>query len=161
MQSVMNTTIEIIDNLPIGSVVPKIILARMKRAGVIDSYSRKWGYLDGHLSDMHRLGIIEYKGRYFKKKYLDGCFYPYLIKANVVPQKRMDYMQFKGDFDKVVSSDMLVANAWNLHYKVNGVDWNKFYQYYQNKQKVIGERIYARVHKDISEPRMCMWGAIV
>lgn len=155
----MKTTLEIIDSLPVGSVVPKTILARMKRAGVIDSYSHH-GYLDGHLSDMHRLGIIEYKGRFFKKKYLDGCFYPYLIKANVVPQKRMDYVQFKGDFGKDTSSDMLVANAWNLHYKVS-VDWSKFYNYYQNKQRVIGNRIVTRVHKDISEPSMCLWGAIV
>lgn len=154
----MKTTMEIIDSLPVGSVVPKTILARMKRAGVIEGYSW-WGYIEGHTSSLP--SIIEYKGRFFKKKYLDGCFYPYLIKANVVPQKRMDYMQFKGDFDKIVSSDMLVANAWNLHYKVNGVDWNKFYQYYQNKQKVIGNRIVTRVHKDISEPRMCLWGAII
>ena len=40
----MKTTLEIIDRLPVGSVVPKTILARMKRAGVIDSYSL-WGYL--------------------------------------------------------------------------------------------------------------------
>lgn len=154
----MKTTLEIIDSLPVGSVVPKTILARMKRAGVIDSYSW-WGYLDGRSSDIH--GIVEYKGRFFKKKYLDGCFYPYLIKANIYPQKRMDYVQFKGDFGKDTSSDMLVANAWNLHLGLNNLNWDAFYRYLKNKETVIGNRIVTRVHKDISEPSMCLWGAIV
>ena len=152
----MNTTLEIIDRLPVGSLVPKTILARMKRAGVIDSYSPKWGYLD---VDMNSLGIIEYKGRFFKKKYLDGCFYPYLIKADIVPQKRMDYIQFKGNFGRESSCDMLVENAWNLHFKVN-VDWYKFYDYIKNKRISI-EKIHVRVHNETREPSMCMWGAIV
>lgn len=153
----MNTTLEIIDRLPVGSLVPKTILARMKRAGVIDSYSPKWGYLDGRSSDMH--GILEYKGRFFKKKYLDGCFYPYLIKADIVPKKRKDYIQFKGNFGRESSNDMLVANAWNLHYKVN-VDFYKFLDYIKNKRISI-EKTHVRVHNETREPSMCLWGAIV
>ena len=87
-------TLEIIDRLPVGEVVPKRVLAVLKRAKVIDDYA-PGGYLDGKAGDFW--GTFEYKGRYFCIKYMSGCFYPYLVKADIKPTKRLDYIQFKGD----------------------------------------------------------------
>lgn len=67
---------EYLEKLPIGEIVTnKRLLAALKRKGLID-YS-VYGYLCGNVDR-----VIEYKGSYFTKQYLDGCFYPYLVKCD-------------------------------------------------------------------------------
>lgn len=151
-------TLELIDRLPVGEVVPKRVLAVLKRAKVIDDYA-PGGYLDGKAGDFW--GTFEYKGRYFRTKYLSGCFCPYLVKADIKPTKRLDYLQFKGDFvrDKTCFvSDKVIGTLWNLHFKVPNLSWDKFYEYMHRKEQafvVPPTRTRRRVNST-----MCLWGAV-
>lgn len=151
-------TLELIDRIPTGEVIPKRILAVLVKAGVIDSYSQ-WGYLDG---DMDLLGrTVEYKGRYFTAKYLDGCFYPYLIKAKITPRRRIDMLQFKGDFRRdhtCCVTDIMMGRLWNMHYqtKVRGTD---FINYFSKKEKAFKVPI-TRISINLNR-RMSVFGSIV
>lgn len=151
-------TLEIIDRLPVGEVVPKRVLAVLKRAKIISDYA-PGGYLDGKEGDFW--GTFEYKGRYFRAKYLSGCFYPYLVKADIKPTKRIDYIQFKGDFVRdrpCYLSDKVCSTLWNLHYKIPNLSVEKFMDYMHQKGQafvVPPTRTNRRVNRTMS-----LWGAI-
>lgn len=152
--------LEIIDSLPCGEVVPVRVLAVFKRCGLIGDYSG-YGYLEG-MSDTIPCSFY-YKGRKFRTKYLSGCFSPYVIKAeDVIVKKRMDYIQFKGDFvrDRTCDvSDKIMGVLWNLHYKFPNIAWDDFYEYYHRKAKaftVPTTRTNRRINRTISA-----WGVVM
>jgi len=147
--------LDIIDSLPVGGVVPKRVLAVLKRAGKIESYSC-FGYLDG------RAGFVdvEYKGRYFESKYFDGCFCPYLVKADIRPKRRMDMIQYKGSYKrKYGERDMLASTLWNLSHKVPNLT-NAFWDYYWRKQKAL-ELQPTRTFVGKVNHKICLWGAVI
>ena len=152
-------TTKLIDSIPTGEVVPKKILAVLKRAGIIDDYSC-WGYLEG---DYDTSRIYEYKGRYFQAKYLDGCFNPYLIKANILIRRRIDYLQYRGNFKREYpKSDMLVANTWNLHYKVKKARTATrpyFFPYFNKREEAI-PKIKTRTPYKFDR-HICLYGTII
>ena len=152
-------TLEIIDRLPVGEVVPVKVLAVFKRCGLIGDYS-SYGYLED-MSDAIPASFY-YKGRKFRTKYLSGCFSPYVIKAeDVIVKKRTDYIQFKGDFVRdrpCYLSDKVCSTLWNLHYKIPNLSVEKFMDYMHRKGQafvVPPTRTNRRVNRT-----MCLWGAI-
>ena len=148
--------LDIIDSLPVGEVVPKRVLAVLKRVGKIESYSC-FGYLDG------RAGFVdvEYKGRYFESKYFSGCFCPYLVKADIRPKRRMDMIQYKGNYKrKYEKSDMLVSTLWDLSYKVPNLNINAFFEYYCRKERAFRQQPTRTAIGKVNH-KICLWGAVI
>lgn len=148
--------LDIIDSLPVGEVVPKRVLAVLKRTGKIKDYSPTWGYLTG------REGFIdvEYKGRYFESRYFDGCFCPYLVKADRRPKKRIDMIQYKGNYKRTYSEDALVTTLWRLSYRAKDLNFNAFWEYYKRKQTACPVQntrtTIGKVKHDFA-----LWGAVI
>ena len=163
------TTIEIIDRIPTGGVVPKKVLWVLKQQGLIDSYST-FGYLDGN----NPIGLVEYKGRWFECKYFDGCFKPYLIKSKRTPHwniqtnstpVRTEYLQFKADYKRETNA---CGRSWwfdNLYYLREKVLLEKYGSEYYRTRKYLDwlngrfECADARVNVSVNH-RMVLWGAV-
>ena len=207
------TNKEIVNNLPIGEVVPKRVLAAMKRKGLIYDYS-PWGYLencrvwyteeykgkeihdyamlhvfpDGNSPKEYDLesnlssysevidkfgsdwGKIEYLGHFFERKYLSGCFSPYLVKCappmkydkatkKYYPEKRIYYKSFSSLFTHKRVEDEMSKKVWNLyHSKVKA--YNKsIFDYVCEKSRKLNSEI--RVRRNEVNRSMSLYGAIL
>ena len=82
-------TLEIIDRLPVGEVVPKRVLAVLKRAKVIDDYA-PGGYLDGKAGD-----FVRDRHCYLSDKVCGTLWNLHYKFPNIPVEKFFDYLHHK------------------------------------------------------------------